>query len=97
VLAEETDGILDEKHKRFLGHIRKDSLYLLALINDILDLSKIEAGGWNCIEKTLMSLRCSKRSFFHSSAKEIHRNIHLLHRRPRQLQAGAFLTFSAMP
>jgi len=43
LLAEETDGILDEKHKRFLDHIRQDSLYLLALINDILDLSEIEA------------------------------------------------------
>lgn len=44
LLAEQTEGILDEKQRRFLDHIRKDSLYLLALINDILDLSEIEAG-----------------------------------------------------
>ena len=44
LLAEETEEILDERQRRFLNHIRTDSQYLLALINDILDLSKIEAG-----------------------------------------------------
>jgi PAS domain S-box-containing protein len=44
LLAEETAGELNDKQKRFVGHIKQGSAHLLQLINDILDLSKIEAG-----------------------------------------------------
>jgi len=44
LLTEEIEGPLNEKQKRFLGHILRDSSHLLELINEVLDLSKIEAG-----------------------------------------------------
>ena len=44
LLAEELEGPLNEKQQRFVQHIHNDSLHLLELINDILDISKIEAG-----------------------------------------------------
>jgi PAS domain S-box-containing protein len=44
LLAEGTAGELNIKQKRFINHIKQGSAHLLQLINDILDLSKIEAG-----------------------------------------------------
>lgn len=44
LLIEELEGPLNDKQKRFVSNIHQDSRHLLALINDLLDLAKIEAG-----------------------------------------------------
>ena len=44
LLAEQSSGRLTQKQERFVGNIAESSRHLLALVNDILDLSKIEAG-----------------------------------------------------
>ena len=44
VLQEQLYGELNDKQKQYLGHILSSANHLLSLINDILDLSKVEAG-----------------------------------------------------
>jgi len=52
LLGDEIPGQLNDKQKRFVNHIKQGAGHLLQLINDILDLSKIEAGQ--------LELRCEQ-------------------------------------
>ncbi|HTW47525.1 MAG TPA: PAS domain S-box protein [Acidobacteriaceae bacterium] len=58
LLEEGGEGALNEKQKRFLEHIHRDSNHLLELINDVLDLSKIEAGQLALKREIFPLLRC---------------------------------------
>ena len=53
LLAEEAFGPLgNEEYRKFSQHINESGQHLLALINDVLDISKIEAGGVDLSEET---------------------------------------------
>jgi len=67
LLTEQLEGPLNEKQCRFLDHILQDARHLLELINEILDISKIESGRLElkrqvldfdrCVEEVLASIR----------------------------------------
>lgn len=44
LLSEESSGSLNDRQKRFLGHVRTAGKHLLRIVENILDYSRIEAG-----------------------------------------------------
>jgi PAS domain S-box-containing protein len=67
LLGEQLEGPLTEKQQRFVGHILQDARHLLELINEVLDISKIESGrvelkresfDFNaCVEEVMAGIR----------------------------------------
>lgn len=87
LLAEELKGALNADQKRFVTHIQRDSRHLLELINDILDLSKIEAGRLelhpellrpaDAITQTISSLRPLANNKAISIVEDVDREVHI--------------------
>ena len=53
ILAEKLEGRIEPRFSKFLGNILGSGRHLLSLINDILDLSKIEAGKMELVFEPL--------------------------------------------
>jgi PAS domain S-box-containing protein len=71
LLLDNIQGQLNEKQRKSLGHINKSGKHLLSLINDILDLSQIEAGQMKLnIEPVQVSTLCQKSIQFVKAAAQ---------------------------
>ena len=98
VLSERMFGDLNEKQEEYLKDIHASGQHLLSLINDILDLSKIEAGKMELelsdldlpmtIDNALMLVRerAARRSIaLHTTVDERLRHVHADERKIRQV------------
>jgi signal transduction histidine kinase len=63
LLQDEVDGALNTEQKRQVDYIRRSAQTLLEMVNDLLDLAKVEAGklevkpGWFAVDALFSSLR----------------------------------------
>lgn len=53
VMKDQVVGPLEDRYRGYAGHIHDSAQHLLSLINDVLDLSKIEAGAYELHEASV--------------------------------------------
>ena len=78
LLYDEVNGPLNDKQKKHLGYVTSSGQHLLSLINDILDLSKVEAGKMELLPTAFSIADLLKTSFSYIAEKALKHNIHLL-------------------
>ena len=69
-------GTLNETQEEYLNDVYQSSQHLLALVNEILDVSKIEAGKLE-LKKTEINIRQLLEQSLSVMGKSVHREIHL--------------------
>jgi signal transduction histidine kinase len=70
-------GAISQKQKEYLNNIITSGKHLLRLVNDILDLSKIESGNANLKYETFFSNKAIEETIFMLSTLTLQKNINL--------------------
>jgi signal transduction histidine kinase len=78
LLYDEIKGPLNNDQKEYLGYVTSSGQHLLSLINDILDLSKVEAGKMELLPTSFSICDLLKTSFSFIAEKAMKHNIRLL-------------------
>src|SRR6202008_4201934 len=77
LLLDEVDGPLNGEQKRQVDYVRRSAQTLLEMVNDLLDLAKVEAGkleikpDWFKVSALFASLRGSLRPLLTSAAVDL--------------------------
>lgn len=84
-LLDEIFGPINQRQKKAVGTIDKSGRHLLALINDILDLSKVESGSTELNTVSVSIKQLCESSLLFVKQQAVQKNIHLLSEIPDEI------------